>query len=189
MVEFSVDREDLINALEDALEDVKNNTDANVFILLKLYIVRGIDYDGDTYENEVASISTILFTDNDSELEEKVKNYRLYLYEVDIKGQELYDFAETDTFEGTIVLSKETIEKMLNFLRKFQSTPTVEILHSKYVKKSYIKCDDKMMRLWINKIVSYFTIMIGTDAYEIVDLDGNSVNVIRKLSKALKMLI
>lgn len=149
MVNFSVDKDDLVEALENALEDIELNTDADVSkVLLKLYITEGPDYDGKFYVSEKVCISTIFFTDSNSEPNETTKIYDICVFEADRDGQESCDYSETYIFEDTIFLSKETIEKILEFLNKFPSTKrTAEILHSKYVNKSYIRCNGETIKI------------------------------------------
>jgi hypothetical protein len=145
MIRFSVNKEDLVSALGNALKDIESNTNSNVSrVLLKLYIARGIDDDGGTYPHGVVFVSTIFLIDSNSGPEERFRNYNICVYKTNSDGQEFYDYLETGTFEETIFLSKETIEKMLDFLSKAPSRlEVVEILHNRYTNKTYIKYNDK----------------------------------------------
>lgn len=150
MVYFSVDKGNLIEALENALKNIELNADADISkVLLKLYITEGPDYDGKFYVSEKVCVSTIFFTDNDdSEPKEETKIYDIIVFKTDRDGQESYDYSETLIFEDTILLSKEKIGKILEFLNRSPSTESIaEILHSKYANKSCIKCSDKIIKL------------------------------------------
>jgi len=159
MINFSVDKEDLVNALKNALRvnalknalrDIEINANADISkILLKLYITEGAEYDGSIHVAETVCVSTILFNNNCCvPPKEKAKIYNICVYKANKDGQESYDYSQTYTFEDTILLSKEAIEKILEFLNESPSTvKTAEILHSKYVNKSYIKCNDKIIRV------------------------------------------
>lgn len=156
MIKFVVDREEFEDALKNVLNDIENYSDADVSkVFLKLYLVEGMDYDGTRYENEIAFISTIFFYEKGSVLRERIKRYDITVYEVDRSkgGLEFYDYLETNIFEGTILLSRETIEKMLGFLSKFPpKIENVEILHGKYEDRNYIRCNDELIRIWNIKL-------------------------------------
>lgn len=149
MIKFAVDKGDLGDALENALEDIKSNVDADISkALLKLYITEDVDDDGYTYEYGTVLVSTIFFTDRCDDIDEEYKKYDIYVYNTDIDGQESRDYYWTGTFESTVFLSKETIEGILEFLYEFPPTvKKVEILHSKYIDKTYIRCDGEMIML------------------------------------------
>ncbi|MBX0311520.1 MAG: hypothetical protein JHC31_07040, partial [Sulfurihydrogenibium sp.] len=140
MVNFLVDREDLENALENALKDIEfyNNTDVSK-VVLKLYAIYDrINTPCKRYETALISTTFITF-DKDNGLDENYNKYNILVYKANLDGQELCDYIETSTFESTIYLDKETIEKILEFLSD-KTEERVEIIHSKYTKVSCIKC-------------------------------------------------
>lgn len=148
MVNFSVSREDLEIALENALKDIEFYSNADISkIVLKLYTI--YDRTNTPYKRrETALVSTTFITfDKDNGLEENYNKYKMIVYKADLDGQELCDYVETDAFESTIYLDKETIEKILEFLSD-KTAERVEIIHSKYAKVSCIKCEDKAMAFW-----------------------------------------
>jgi hypothetical protein len=146
MVNFLVDRKDLKFALEGALEDIEfyNNADVSN-VVLKLYVVDERPAEGPYKRYETALVSTTFITfDKDAGLDENYNKYSIIVFKASLDGQELHDYVETNTFESTIPLDKETIEKILEFLSD-KTAERVEIMHSKYAKVNCLKCEDNIM--------------------------------------------